>query len=447
MGAAVLSLAACGKSDTAQTTAAQAAESADSTAVDTEDKKEIVYGKSQGPYTELFEAAIVPILEKEGYTVKGVDFSDLQTADIGLNDGDVDVNVEQHTAYAENFNANYNADLVPISPIPTVPAGVYSAKYTSVDEIADGAKVAVPNDASNTARRCLMVFETSDQSFLELRKPLEQIFPGISNSNDRYGQQQGNENRQNNGNWQNGNRQWQGNENRQNENRQWQNNGNWQQQNNGSWQNTQRYRSNFNWNALKTQKLPWCNIIIIVLNVLVFLYTDLFAYSQNDAIVNAGALSWYAVLEQGQWYRLLTCMFLHSNLEHIFNNMLILGYVGSCLEEKIGSIRYGILYLASGILAGCASMGYNMLQNDNVVSIGASGAIFGVIGAMLFVVLARRNEEDRYTVRQIAVMAALSLYGGLTSQGVDNAAHFGGFIAGFILAWILTMLQKRRGVS
>ena len=107
MGAAVLSLAACGKSDTAQTTAAQAAESADSTAaaVDTEDKKEIVYGKSQGPYTELFEAAIVPILEKEGYTVKGVDFSDLQTADIGLNDGDVDVNVEQHTAYAENFNA------------------------------------------------------------------------------------------------------------------------------------------------------------------------------------------------------------------------------------------------------------------------------------------------------------------------------------------------------
>ena len=175
------------------------------------------------------------------------------------------------------------------------------------------------------SRRCLMVFETSDQSFLELRKPLEQIFPGISNSNDRYGQQQGNENRQNNGNWQNGNRQWQGNENRQNgnrqwqgnenwqnENRQWQNNGNWQQQNNGSWQNTQRYRSNFNWNALKTQKLPWCNIIIIVVNVLVFLYTDLFAYSQNDAIVNAGALSWYAVLEQGQWYRLLTCMFLHS---------------------------------------------------------------------------------------------------------------------------------------
>ena len=164
MGAAVLSLAACGKTETAATTAAQAAESQDTQADGTEvaadttgDKKEIVYGKSQGPYTELFEAAIVPILEKEGYTVKGVDFSDLQTADIGLNDGDVDVNVEQHIAYMENFNANYNADLVALSPIPTVPAGVYSAKYKSVDEIPDGAKVAVPNDASNTARCYLML--------------------------------------------------------------------------------------------------------------------------------------------------------------------------------------------------------------------------------------------------------------------------------------------------
>lgn len=121
------------------------------------DKKEIVYSKSQGPYTELFEAAIVPILEEQGYTLKGVDFSELLTATIGLNDGDVDVNVEQHTAYAENFNANYDGDITPISPIPTVPAGLYSSNHTSLDEITDGAKVAVPNDAANTARCYLML--------------------------------------------------------------------------------------------------------------------------------------------------------------------------------------------------------------------------------------------------------------------------------------------------
>ena len=82
------SLAACGNSGSGDTKKSDA---------DTSEKKEIVYGKSQGPYTELFEDAIVPILEKEGYTLKAVDLSDLQTADVALNDGDVDVNVVQHT--------------------------------------------------------------------------------------------------------------------------------------------------------------------------------------------------------------------------------------------------------------------------------------------------------------------------------------------------------------
>lgn len=151
---AAAALAACGGSSASTSAASSAA--ASSTAADSAAASgaagTIRYGKSQGPYTELFEAAIVPILEKEGYTVEGTDFSELLTADIALNDGEVDVNVEQHTAYAENFNASYNGDLTPISPIPTVPAGIFSDTHTSLDEIADGAKVAVPNDASNTAR-------------------------------------------------------------------------------------------------------------------------------------------------------------------------------------------------------------------------------------------------------------------------------------------------------
>ena len=141
----VLGLAACGDKEAAS----QASGGRENV---TAAKTEIAYSKSQGPYTELFEAAIVPLLENQGYTLKGVDFSELLTADIALNDGEVDVNVEQHTAYAENFNANYNGNLVPISPIPTVPAGIYSANHGSLEEIADGAKIAVPNDASNTAR-------------------------------------------------------------------------------------------------------------------------------------------------------------------------------------------------------------------------------------------------------------------------------------------------------
>ena len=146
-----LSLSACGGSGSS-TSAADNSNGSGSAAP--AEKTEIKYSKSQGPYTELFEAAIVPILEKQGYTLTCVETPELLVADQLLNSGEVDVNVEQHTAYAESFNANNDGDLV---PIPTVPAGVYSVNHSSLDEISDGAKVAVPNDASNTARCYLML--------------------------------------------------------------------------------------------------------------------------------------------------------------------------------------------------------------------------------------------------------------------------------------------------
>lgn len=122
------------------------------------EKKLIKYSKSQGPYTELFEAAIIPILESQGYTLEVVETSELLVADQILQSGEVDVNVEQHTAYAENFNANNGGDLVPISVIPTVAAAIYSANHATLDEVTEGATVAIPNDAANTAR-CLAILQ------------------------------------------------------------------------------------------------------------------------------------------------------------------------------------------------------------------------------------------------------------------------------------------------
>lgn len=122
------------------------------------DKTLIKYSKSQGPYTELFELAIIPILEAQGYTFEVVESSELLVADQFLQNGEVDVNVEQHTAYANNFNANNGGDLTPISVIPTVPAAIYSANHATLDEVTDGFTVAIPNDASNTAR-CLAILQ------------------------------------------------------------------------------------------------------------------------------------------------------------------------------------------------------------------------------------------------------------------------------------------------
>lgn len=115
-------------------------------------KKELTFSKSQGPYSELFEQAIKPILEKKGYKITAKEMSDLLQADVALNEGEVDFNVEQHIAYMKNFNEKQNGHLAAITPIPTVPAGIYPGAKNALDQVSDSAKIAVPNDAANTAR-------------------------------------------------------------------------------------------------------------------------------------------------------------------------------------------------------------------------------------------------------------------------------------------------------
>ncbi|MBO6258106.1 MAG: hypothetical protein J6M93_02050 [Succinivibrio sp.] len=117
-----------------------------------EGKKELSFSKSQGPYSELFISAVQPILEKQGYTVKAKDMSDLLQADFALNEGEVDFNVEQHTAYMQNFNQKQDGHLVALTPIPTVPAGIYPGAKSDLKEVREGDTIAIPNDASNTAR-------------------------------------------------------------------------------------------------------------------------------------------------------------------------------------------------------------------------------------------------------------------------------------------------------
>ncbi|MDN5582863.1 MAG: MetQ/NlpA family ABC transporter substrate-binding protein [Corynebacterium sp.] len=109
-------------------------------------------GTSPGPYSELFREGVVPILEDEGYEVTFDDFSELQQADVALQEGSVDLNVDQHTAYMENFNNESGADLAAITPIPTVPAGLYSSRHDNLDAVADGQSVSIPEDPSNASR-------------------------------------------------------------------------------------------------------------------------------------------------------------------------------------------------------------------------------------------------------------------------------------------------------
>ncbi|OTQ33842.1 metal ABC transporter substrate-binding protein [Gilliamella apicola] len=115
-------------------------------------KKEISMGVSPGPYNDLFKDAVKPILESEGYKVKLVNFPHLLESDVALSEGSIDLTVAQHTAYMDVFNSQRKANLKPVVHVPSVPAAIFSNKYTSLQQVFVGAKVAIPQDASNAAR-------------------------------------------------------------------------------------------------------------------------------------------------------------------------------------------------------------------------------------------------------------------------------------------------------
>ncbi|MCX8649268.1 hypothetical protein J3U21_03640 [Gilliamella sp. B2776] len=119
---------------------------------DNQTKKEISMGVSPGPYNDLFKDAVKPILESEGYKVKLINFPHLLESDVALSEGSIDLTVAQHTAYMDVFNSQRKANLKPVVHVPSVPAAIFSNKYTSLDQVFAGAKVAIPQDASNAAR-------------------------------------------------------------------------------------------------------------------------------------------------------------------------------------------------------------------------------------------------------------------------------------------------------
>lgn len=179
------------------------------------------------------------------------------------------------------------------------------------------------------------------------------------------------------------------------------------------------------------------NGLLIALNVLFFLYLEITGSSENVYFMyTKGAMSAPAVLEDGEYYRLLTAMFMHFGIRHIMNNMLVLFVLGDNLERALGHVKYLIFYLLCGIGSNWVSMMAHS-TDTMTVSAGASGAIFGVVGGLLYVVTANKGRLEDLSTRQLVIMIFFSLYLGYTSTGVDNTAHLSGLVIGIVLAIIL----------
>ena len=177
---------------------------------------------------------------------------------------------------------------------------------------------------------------------------------------------------------------------------------------------------------------------LILLNILVFLIVEFTGSSQNTMhMLDCGAAFTPMIIQGGEYYRLFTCMFLHFGIYHIANNMLVLFVLGQRLEPVVGKIKFILIYLLGGLGGNIFSFIMEMKSADYAVSAGASGAVFAVMGAMLYVVIRNHGRIQDISVRQMMIMAGFSLYFGFSSTGVDNAAHVGGMVCGFILAAVL----------
>lgn len=186
------------------------------------------------------------------------------------------------------------------------------------------------------------------------------------------------------------------------------------------------------------KNLPYVTVSLIVLNIIVYLIMELLGDTENPMFIYLyGGMYPTLLTQEHQWWRLFTAGFVHFGIKHLVNNMVILACMGSRVERITGHIRMLIIYILS-LLGGTLLSYYMMLfTGDYAVSAGASGAIFGLIGGFLWMVIRNKGQIDGITVRGILFMIFISIYYGFSAGGIDNWGHIGGLATGFVSAIFL----------
>jgi rhomboid protease GluP len=187
-------------------------------------------------------------------------------------------------------------------------------------------------------------------------------------------------------------------------------------------------------------------LTIIALNLIIFVlggFMGIGWMSGNAARLLDFGGNFAVATTDGQWWRLISAMFLHSGLLHVVFNMWALWDAGRVAERLFGRWRYLALYTMAGVLGGIASINW---QQD-FVGIGASGAVFGVYGGLLAALLLRPDLLPGTVAKQLQASATIfiiySLFNGFTHTGIDNAAHLGGLVAGALVGAALVMPMRR----
>jgi len=180
---------------------------------------------------------------------------------------------------------------------------------------------------------------------------------------------------------------------------------------------------------------PYVTLTLIGINVVVFGWEYL---AGVDTVASNWGMWPVGVALDNEYYRLFTATFLHENLLHIGFNMLVLWMLGPQLEALLGHVRFTVLYLVAGLGGSVASFWFS---SPNIVGIGASGAIFGLMGA--YVVVGRALRAD---ISQVLGLIAINVVIGFVGGGIDWRAHLGGLVTGALVAAIFAHAPKTQRV-
>jgi len=186
---------------------------------------------------------------------------------------------------------------------------------------------------------------------------------------------------------------------------------------------------------------PWITIGIIAINVVMYIITAYFSYvyakgsifnSDTNVLIFLGAKV-NDLIQKGQYYRLISCMFLHGGIVHLGVNMYSLYAIGPMVESVYGKAKYIAIYFLSGI---CASI-FSYIFSTNV-SIGASGAIFGLLGAVLVFAVKSKGKTGNGFIKSIISVIFINIFIGVTLPNIDNFAHMGGLLGGMIISFLVS---------
>ena len=196
----------------------------------------------------------------------------------------------------------------------------------------------------------------------------------------------------------------------------------------------------------KKANLPLVTVVLAGINIGLFLIVDLFLFRRQNEIAYFMALNPVLVM-RGEYWRLFTSMFYHFGIDHLVCNMLMLFVLGSILEPFFGKVRYGVLYFVSGLAAGGASILYNGFirgeEGTQVFGAGASGAVYGLIGAFVAIFLVQRKSLTAQEKNRLLFAVAFLLFGSIFDTGIGHDAHFGGFFAGLLMGSLCCLKKKK----